>query len=60
MVKAHPRAFRDESDGRVLPGDTITQMRNQLIGEEKGLRELSKVLAQREHDLRQKLKQQDT
>ena len=59
MVKASPQAYRDNKDGNILDGDVISQLRNQFIGEEKGLRHLSKLLAQREKELREKLKEQE-
>lgn len=57
-LKRGPLGYRDNVDGRVLDGDTITQLRCQFIGEEKGLRELSRLLTERELTLREKLKQQ--
>lgn len=59
MVKASPYAYRDQETKAILPGETITQLRNQSIGEEKGLRHLAVLLAQREKELREVIKQQD-
>jgi hypothetical protein len=52
-------AFRDQSTNAVLSGEVIEQLRNQFIGEEKGLRHLASLLALREEELRKKLKQQE-
>lgn len=59
MVKASPLAYRDQSNGRVLPGDVIVQLRDHAIGEQKGLLELSRLLAEREQELREQVKQQE-
>lgn len=59
MVKASPYAYRDQETKTVLPGETISQLRNQSIGEEKGLRHLSVLLAQRERELRETIEKQD-
>jgi len=59
MVKASPLAYRDPGIGTMLPGETITQMRNQFIGEEKGLRELNLLLTQRRAELEETIKKQD-
>lgn len=59
MVKASPYAYRDQETKTILPGDTITQLRNQSIGEEKGLRHLAVLLAQREKELREVIEKQN-
>jgi hypothetical protein len=58
-IKWSPLAFRDQIDNTVLSGEVIEQLRNQFIGEEKGLRHLASLLASREEELRKKLKQQE-
>lgn len=59
MVKASPQAYRDQANGTMMDGDNINSLRNQFIGEEKGLRHLAGLLAQREKELRETIKEQD-
>jgi hypothetical protein len=59
MVKASPRAYIDGETKSILPGSTITQLRDHFIGEEKGLRHLSVLLAQREQELRNLIAESD-
>ena len=55
--KASPAKFIQNFTG--IDGETIVQLRDHFIGEEKGLRHLSKLLAQRELELRETIKKQD-
>ena len=56
MVKASPQAYRDQANGAMMEGENINALRNQFIGEEKGLRYLSALLTQSEKDFREKIK----
>lgn len=59
MVKASPLAYKDEQTREQLDAATIHSLRDHFIGEEKGLRHLAKLLAQREEELRAKIKKQE-